>query len=278
MKTRTKITCFLCHCLLSVVDGDKSRVDDHMRNEHDVRYDFDCLLVLSVMTQGEKKIFTREFDKKLKERISKSKDFVKPNISKEVLVDDVDVVDDDDDDDDEIISVSDTNVDEAGLNIIGEESNEVSPQKMVVNREGVLKCKFCPRYIKQSQMSKHKEENHKNLIENSREFSGAWHRDRDTENLLRIEENEQEMNVELDQNISPKIISNKKRSISTSSINVDKVSKTTKEDVDPDDEDWSPPSKRKVGLSCRYCSKKFSSKLSVTSHERRVHVHSKRSY
>lgn len=269
MKNRTKITCFLCHCLLSVVDGDKTRVDDHMRNEHDVRYDFDCLLVLSVMTLGEKKIFTREFDRKLKERISKSKDMKKPNISKDVLADD-------DKDDDEIISVSDADVDEACLNIIGEESNKVSPQKIVVNREGVLKCKFCPRYIKQSQMSIHKEENHKNLIENISEFSGDTNRD--TENLLVLEETEQEFNMELDQNVRPKIIPNQKRSISTSSINVDKVSKTTKEDEDLDDEDWSPPGKRKVGLSCRYCSKKFGSKLSVTSHERRVHVHSKRSY
>ena len=40
-----------------------------MKNEHDVRYDLDSLLVLSVMTPGEKKLLTREFDTKLKERI-----------------------------------------------------------------------------------------------------------------------------------------------------------------------------------------------------------------
>ena len=41
-----------------------------MKNEHDVRYDLDSLLVLSVMTRGEKSLLIREFDTKLIERIS----------------------------------------------------------------------------------------------------------------------------------------------------------------------------------------------------------------
>ena len=67
---KTKITCFMCRCLISVIDGDKFRFNDHMKNEHDVRHDFDSLLVLSVMTTTEKKVFTKEFDRKLNDRIT----------------------------------------------------------------------------------------------------------------------------------------------------------------------------------------------------------------
>ena len=129
-------------------------------------------------------------------------------------------------------------------------------------REGVLKCKLCPRYIKQSQMIIHKEEIHNkaSIRENC-------------EKLL-TEENNQRKNVdvELDQNMV-----SKKRTLPSSSVNVDNVPKKNKAESrssEEEDEDWTAPprSKRRVRISCRYCSKKFGSKLSVTTHERKVHT------
>ena len=218
-----------------------------MKNEHDVRYDLDSLLVLSVMTLGEKQLLTRQFDTKLKERIcDKSRNPEKQDF--------------------EISNVVKPKDDE--INII-KEDQKLPPQAAAVTtadkvvREGVLKCKFCPRYIKQSQMKKHKVESHNKFIEDNSEI---------VEKLL-IEENNQRNNVEmeLDQNIF-----SKKRTLDTnSSIKVDNVPKKTREEkrsCGEEDEDWTARSKRRVRISCRYCSKKFGSKLSVTTHERKVHT------
>ena len=156
----------MCRCLISVIDGSKSRFEDHMKNEHDVRYDLDSLLVLSVMTQGEKKIFNREFDTKLKDRIydksdksrdSKKQDFQDSNVV-EIKNDKTEISCLDDEETDEEVSQ--------------DENQKLTPVSAApidkIVREGVLKCKLCPRYIKQSQMIKHKEECHNKCLYNSK--------------------------------------------------------------------------------------------------------------
>ena len=228
-----------------------------MKNEHDVRYDLDSLLVLSVMTPGEKKLLAREFDTKLKERISdKSRNTKKQDFDNSNVIE----IKDDEDVTNEISSFEDEDEGPDKINST-EENQKLSPPVVVTKsnkivREGVLKCKLCPRYIKQSQMKIHKEESHNQAIEDKQE---------NCENLLIEEKNQRHsIEVELDQNIS------KKRTLANSSINVDNVSKKTREE--DDDEDWTAQSKRRVRISCRYCSKKFGTKLSVTTHERKVHT------
>ena len=253
----------MCRCLISVIDGNRSRFEDHMKNEHDVRYDLDSLLVLSVMTRGEKSLLIREFDTKLIERICGDKlrkpeklGFENSNVVR---------IKEDQDDKLEISSLEDEETNE--INSIDENQKlptgvaVVAPIDRVV-REGVLKCKLCPRYIKQSQMIKHKEESHKKVIKDNPE---------NNEKLL-TEENSQRKNVEveLDQNIC-----SKKRTEDNSSLKIDKNPKKRREESrsgEEEDEDWTVRSKRRVRISCRYCSKKFGSKLSVTTHERKVHT------
>ena len=231
-----------------------------MKNEHDVRYDLDSLLVLSIMTPGEKKLLTRDFDTKLKERISdktrnpKKQDFENSNVIE---------IKDNEDDQIEISSLEDEGTDEINSK---EEDQKLPPPaddtKDKVFREGVLKCKLCPRYIKQSQMIIHKEQVHnKASIKDNPE---------NCDKLL-IEERKN-VDVELDQNIV-----SKKRTLPSSSVNVDNVPKKSKAESrssEEEDEEWTAPprSKRRVRISCRYCSKKFGSKLSVTAHERKVHT------
>ena len=265
---KTKLTCLLCHCLISVVDGDKSRFDDHMKNEHDVRYDFESLLVLSVMTPAERKIFTGEFNKKLKDRISNRPTDIKMKVFKssyEVtreVDDEVDL-----NIDDRIDHEIEHKIDEKNIDCKKEEENEnprPEPRPAVPEgREGVLKCKLCPRYIKQSQMKKHKEEIHRQTERTSSDVS--------TE-LLLLDQSGEGARLELEQNAARIHPSNEiKRKSTNSSKDVDKVPKRIKED-DDGDEDWTVKNKTKVRLPCRYCSKKFGSKFSVTAHERKVHV------
>ena len=262
----------MCRCLISVIDGDKFRFNDHMKNEHDVRHDFDSLLVLSVMTSAEKKIFTGEFDKKLNVRIShKPRDPKRPVLkpSNEIVTIIEDEVEDetkdefDEEREDEMFDIEDDEKSKIMINSREEiASPEVCPRPSVrEGREGVLKCKFCPRYIKQSQMTKHKEEDH-------REMTVSFPDHSNTEPLL-VDQMESE--VEPGHNKSNQNVSNKR---TTSIIDVDEVAKKLKQDDDRD-EDWTAGGRSKKGkarLPCRYCSKKFGSKLSVTTHERKVHV------
>ena len=55
MKNAVKVTCLLCRCLISCKDGNKARFVDHMSQEHDTRYDFELVLLISVMTQDERR-------------------------------------------------------------------------------------------------------------------------------------------------------------------------------------------------------------------------------
>ena len=245
---KTKITCFMCRCLISVIDGDKFRFNDHMKNEHDVRHDFDSLIVLSVMTTTEKKIFTKEFDKKLNERIScNPKDNIKtavhnrsPRCNKGVTIIEEEVENEiidevEEESEDEMFALKDNEKRIDTSSSRGEfTSQEVGPPPSVgAGREGVLKCKFCPRYIKQSQMQKHKEENHRKLIDSLTD-------QKNTEALL-VDERES-----IDRNNSSQNVSNLKRSRSNTSINVEKVPKKLRKSEE-EDEDWTARGRSKKG-------------------------------
>merc|ERR1711936_1287257 len=43
--------------LITIRNGDRARFLDHMNNEHDARFDFDVVLVVSLMTEEERKVF-----------------------------------------------------------------------------------------------------------------------------------------------------------------------------------------------------------------------------
>jgi len=49
-----KVSCLLCRGFISYKNSDRSRFKDHMLNEHDVKFDSDVILAVSVMSQKEK--------------------------------------------------------------------------------------------------------------------------------------------------------------------------------------------------------------------------------
>ena len=51
---REKITCLLCRGLIAFKDRNQTRFLDHMKEEHNVRFDFDVLLVATLLSEAEK--------------------------------------------------------------------------------------------------------------------------------------------------------------------------------------------------------------------------------
>ena len=49
-----KVSCLLCRGFISYKNSDRTRFKDHMLNEHDVKFDSDVILAVSVMSQKEK--------------------------------------------------------------------------------------------------------------------------------------------------------------------------------------------------------------------------------
>ena len=49
-----KICCLLCRGFISYKNSDRTRFRDHMANEHDVKFDSDVILAVSVMSAREK--------------------------------------------------------------------------------------------------------------------------------------------------------------------------------------------------------------------------------
>ncbi len=61
---------FFCRCLLATNDRDKSR--DHTNNEHEVKVDaetMEVLMVVSFMTEGERKKLINDFSVKVADRL-----------------------------------------------------------------------------------------------------------------------------------------------------------------------------------------------------------------
>jgi len=62
-----KVACLLCRGFISYKDGDRTRFKDHMLNEHDVKYDSDVVLAISVMLEKEKAFIVKSSLKRLSE-------------------------------------------------------------------------------------------------------------------------------------------------------------------------------------------------------------------
>ena len=282
---KTKINCIFCRCIISVKDGDKARFEDHMNNEHDVRFDFDILLVVTIMTQGERLKLTRDFSKKVSERLRSN-----PKPTK-IITDDISTPPTTIDNDDEKIVISDsdeneendmdetldenseahedsiTNEDdekedendnmEVARNERQEDVPKIAPPRKV---EGVLKCKFCSKYIKQSLMDNHKLSLHKEELEKVSDANRV-----EDEKLLR------EHKVPKTSKIHNFNEDRAKRKYSRAIRNSD-----DDEDDNDSDTDWNISMEKqkrssRAYLPCKFCRKRFGSSFTLTQHERTAH-------
>ena len=62
-----KVSCLLCRGFISYKNSDRSRFRDHMESEHDVKFDSDIILAVSVMSAAEKKFIIESAVKRLGE-------------------------------------------------------------------------------------------------------------------------------------------------------------------------------------------------------------------
>ena len=64
---RGKISCLLCRGFISYKNSDRSRIRDHMVTEHDVKFDSDVIMAISVMSAAEKQFIVESAAKRLGE-------------------------------------------------------------------------------------------------------------------------------------------------------------------------------------------------------------------
>jgi len=62
-----KVSCLLCRGFITYKDSDRTRFKDHMSNEHDVKYDSDVILAISVMSASDKAHIVKSSLKRLNE-------------------------------------------------------------------------------------------------------------------------------------------------------------------------------------------------------------------
>ena len=62
-----KLSCLLCRGFISYKNSDRTRFRDHMVNEHDVNFDSDVILAVSVMSAAEKQFIVESAVKRLGE-------------------------------------------------------------------------------------------------------------------------------------------------------------------------------------------------------------------
>jgi len=282
MGMKTKINCIFCRCIISVKDGDKARFNDHMNNEHDVRFDFDVLLVVTIMTQGERLKLTRDFSSKVSDRLRTNQ---KPS---RTTTDDIprpvsNTTNNENNEDEKIIISDSDDNEETEMNetlnenckVLEESFEKYSAEEeddsMEVERkerqeledvpksfpprkvEGVLKCKFCSKYIKQSQM-----DNHKLTLHNVSSSKRV-----EDEKLLK----EQPIPKTGDGVNEDRVKRKYSRAISHSDDD--------NEDNDSDTE-WNismetQKKSARMSLPCKFCKKRFGSKFTLTKHERTAH-------
>merc|ERR1719342_1153804 len=234
------------------------------------------------MTQGERLKLTRDFSKKVSERLRSN-----PKPTK-IKTDDISSHPTTIDNDDEKIVISDsdenemdetldenseahedsiTNEDdekedendnmEVASNERQEEGPKIAPPRKV---EGVLKCKFCSKYIKQSLMDNHKLSLHKEELEKVSDTNRV-----EDEKLLT------EHKVSKTSKIHNFNEDRAKRKYSRAIRNSD-----DDEDDNDSDTEWNISMEKKkrssrAYLPCRFCRKRFGSSFTLTQHERTAH-------
>ena len=268
---KTKVTCIFCRCLIAIKDGDKGRFCDHMKTEHDVRVDLatmEVLMVVTIMTDGERRKLINDFSLKVTERLrpknvnkvsatQETRNFVnKSSLEKEEENNKVVLSDSEEEENYQDNKYNCGEMDRASnvsrnTNITTDdndpqEKNKDDPHPKRIEREGVLKCKYCPKYIRQSQMNEHK-----NIFHQKEMIGKGSH---ETERLLS----------------SPSDI---KKASPVQNAGKRKESQMS----DDSDEDWNPSleqnesKKKRFMISCKMCKKRFGSKLTLTHHERTAH-------
>ena len=243
---KIKVECIFCRCIISIKNGDKNRFNDHMNNEHDARFDFDVLMTVTTMTEGERRKLVRDNAAKVLERITpkNQQKKVDQNDEKESAEDEKIIITDSEDDEEEVI----------------EKVKQASPVKKVL-REGILKCKICFKYFKQSLMEEHKRTEHFEELNNIQQTETPMNPEASDEHLLK--EHSDSIKDSMKQMI---------RNIRKRKPSVDDSEKD--DDVDDDDEDWTETKEKRkkvVWTRCSFCKKRFGSKLSLTQHERMAH-------
>ena len=265
---KAKVTCVFCRCLISINGGDKSRFRDHMNNEHDVRVDaetMEVLMVVTIMTEGERKKLINDFSVKVADRL-RPKNVNKVSVTPEF--DNKRSLEYEEEENNKIV-LSDSEEEEnyaadnkynrgemdrasnmsRNTNIGLKETQEKEaddPLPKRIEREGVLKCKYCPKYIRQSQMI-----DHKNIFHQDEMIREGSH---ETERLLSSPSDMKK--------VSPAQNAVKRKESQMS---------------DDSDEDWNPSleqneiKKKRIMISCTLCKKRFGSKMTLTHHERMAH-------
>jgi len=266
-----KISCLLCRGTIAFKGRNQTRYLDHMKEEHNVRYDFDVLLVTSLMDQAEKDSFVHENRNRfepVKENSNikrTSAELTKKSKKREETLQ-------------ELVSNENTKTtvissdEELEPRKVDNETSDVDDVKSVKKPiiEGVLKCKSCDKYIKQSAMAEHK-----------LSHGADKHIDDETENnsanVLELEENVVKA-LTMVEKTNEVITSNKANKVTTA---IKRKSKIDKDDEaweggsDGDsDEDWDVKKTKidkKKKVKCKICGKKFANSMGMETHTRVVH-------
>ena len=265
-----KMTCLLCRGLIAFKDRDQARFLDHMQEEHNVRYDFNVLLVATLMNEEEKKTLVQ--DNKEKFATQKGNTEIKATVKETTPQPDPVQFYPCKFCDEQLVSkielkrhmvnvhvkadVKDVMTETSKLK--KDQTPEIEPQTEPekASIEGVLKCKVCQKYIKQSAMADHK--------------------------LSHGDGNKSKISAKDNPNIemAKSVVCNKKTPDGPMKRkSIDPIDKHTEEDDndDPDDEDWDvkkakmEKSNKGKMLACEHCKKKFGSSLGLTTHERMMH-------
>ena len=249
-----KMTCLLCRGLIAFKARDQTRFLDHMKEEHNVRYDFSVLLVTTLMNEAEKKTMVNNHKAKWEPQN-------KNNVIEAAPIKPSDTV-----------STHPCKFCDLRLSSNNELKNHMASEhvrssvKDVINLsdtlktkeaeaapsiEGVLKCKVCSKYVKQSAMAEHKLKHASNKEEDPKFES---------------------LNEEVEPYSEPTLDSNEQDSSKT----IQKRKARYNDDSDDsDDEDWVKEkvdkTRKAKRLQCAHCKKVFGSSMALTTHERMAH-------
>jgi len=164
--------------------------------------------------------------------------------------------------------------------------SEAPVEENPVKREGVLKCKLCSKYIKQSQLLSHRKthDDEKNVELSNEEISQSSAKVAGKPSDLEIKfdkmmGNTDSVNTSTDNSNTKNPDEDakfhaQKRKGENSDGDEDWSPKKGKRKQDSDDEDWEASKVKKrnhKSVACAICKKKFSSKFGLTTHERMVH-------